>query len=157
MYWRGGKPNYVSVRTLVMDQSQWFPPGGCQSQASHIIHKLPCSVTTRLHHHLWHVKNHSWRVAVTKWQRLFFCYNLSLFIHLSNILTEVQPLLQQEHRMLLADLCVANTEARIHTLLYVTLTNINGHQVTGHVDLAERVAKVTIQILHQFFTSHSSC
>ena len=50
--------------------------------------------------------------------------------------------------MLLADLCVANTEARIHTLLYVTLTNINGHQVTGHVDLAERVAKVTIQKLH---------
>ena len=59
--------------------------------------------------------------------------------------------------MLLADLCVANTEARIHTLLYVTLININGHQVTGHVDLAERVAKVTIQKFYQIFTSHSFC
>ena len=34
-------------------------------------------------------------------------------------------------------------EARCHTLLYVVMTNTNGHQVSGHVDLADRVAKVS--------------
>ena len=43
----------------------------------------------------------------------------------------------------LRDLCLANHEARCHTLLYVVMTNTNGHQVSGHVDLADRVAKVS--------------
>ena len=43
---------------------------------------------------------------------------------------------------ILRDLCLANHEARGHTLLYVVMTNTNGHQVSGHVDLADRVAKV---------------
>ena len=42
----------------------------------------------------------------------------------------------------LAELCVENNEARIHTLLYVSMVTSNGHMVTGHVDLAERVSKV---------------
>ena len=44
----------------------------------------------------------------------------------------------------LRELCLANHEARVHTLLYVVMTNINGHQVSGHVDLADRVAKVMV-------------
>lgn len=43
----------------------------------------------------------------------------------------------------LRDLCLTNHEARGHTLLYVVMTNTNGHQVSGHVDLADRVAKVS--------------
>ena len=43
----------------------------------------------------------------------------------------------------LRELCLANHEARGHTLLYVVMTNTNGHQVSGHVDLADRVAKVS--------------
>ena len=47
----------------------------------------------------------------------------------------------------LADLCIANNEARVHTLLYVSMVSNNGHVITGHVDLAERVAKVKIMNL----------
>ena len=47
----------------------------------------------------------------------------------------------------LRELCLANHEARVHTLLYVVMTNINGHQVSGHVDLADRVAKVMVVLL----------
>lgn len=47
----------------------------------------------------------------------------------------------------LADLCIANSEARVHTLLYVSMVSNNGHVITGHVDLAERVAKVKIMNL----------
>ena len=53
----------------------------------------------------------------------------------------------------LRDLCLANHEARGHTLLYVVMTNTNGHQVSGHVDLADRVA--VLVLLAEFRKKHN--
>ena len=42
----------------------------------------------------------------------------------------------------LSSLCEANYQSRVHTLLYIRMINNNGQEVTGHVDLADRVSKV---------------
>ena len=57
--------------------------------------------------------------------------------------TSVTEVMSELSDNTLRDLCLTNHEARGHTLLYVVMTNTNGHQVSGHVDLADRVAKVS--------------
>ena len=41
----------------------------------------------------------------------------------------------------LPDLCKANAEGHLDSLLYIKMINDSGHQVSGHVDLADRVSK----------------
>ena len=52
----------------------------------------------------------------------------------------------------LAELCIENNEARVNTLLYISMVTSNGHVVTGHVDLAERVSKVRRIFFNLFYT-----
>ena len=40
----------------------------------------------------------------------------------------------------LPQLCAANTDKHINSLLYIEMINESGHQVTGHVDLADKVS-----------------
>ena len=41
----------------------------------------------------------------------------------------------------LPDLCKANAEGHLDSLLYIEMINDSGHQVSGHVDLQDRVSK----------------
>ena len=41
----------------------------------------------------------------------------------------------------LPQLCAANTDKHLNSLLYIEMINESGHQVTGHVDLADKVSK----------------
>ena len=52
----------------------------------------------------------------------------------------------------LAELCIENNEAHVNTLLYISMVTSNGHVVTGHVDLAERVSKVRRIFFNLFYT-----
>ena len=62
--------------------------------------------------------------------------------------------METEYQSLLSELCEANTQCRCHTLLYISMVNTQGHMVTGHVDLAERVTKVFISYIKSSFILH---